>query len=56
MTAFEFHFIAEDDGILQIGIVEAPSLAEAIREIGEYQMIDPDAVRMTIGPEVGGAI
>jgi hypothetical protein len=49
MTVFEFHFIAEDDGILQIGLVEAPTLAEAIREIGEYQMIDPDAIRLTNG-------
>jgi hypothetical protein len=51
MITFEFHFLTEDGGTLQIGVVEAPTLAEAIREVGEYQMIDPDAVCMTIGPE-----
>jgi hypothetical protein len=51
MTTFEFHFMDADSSILQIGLVEAPTLAEAIRELGEYQMIDADAVSMTIGPE-----
>jgi hypothetical protein len=45
---FEFIISAECGTPLQIGIVEASSLAVAIAEIAEVHEFDADAVRITV--------